>query len=147
MAVLSAVRARVWLLRLKCYEGVRGSLSRNTAREICAYFEDLLVYQVTSRFLCSFNCQTLTWGPKVPLRTQIQVDQHSIWVVLKDGRSLLCSGGGYSTASTGYSATWSTAFLISREEEVNSLPNMLTGRSCHGVIQLLHLYVFGGHKH
>ena len=91
---LSAVGAKVLLFHLKRSRGVRGSLSLNTIREICSFFQDLLLYEVTPDFLRSFNCQTSTWRPKVPLRNQIQVDGSSTWVVLQNGRSLLCSGGG-----------------------------------------------------
>jgi len=89
MAELSAMEAKVWLLRLKSSQGVRGSLSLNVIREICSYFEDRLVlYQVNCDFIRAFDCKTSTWGPKVTLRSQIHVDRGSIWVVLKGGSSL-----------------------------------------------------------
>jgi len=94
MAVqLSTVEARVWLFHLKSFQGVRGKLSFNVVREISSYLEDPLLYQIRPDFLRSFNCQTSTWSSQVPLRTHMQVDESSVWVVLKDDR-LLCSGGG-----------------------------------------------------
>jgi len=42
MAVLSAVRAKAWLVLLKSSEGARGSLSLNVIREVCSYFQDSL---------------------------------------------------------------------------------------------------------
>ena len=41
--------------------------------EVCDYFEDPPLYQVTSDFLRSFYIQTSSWGPKVPLCTPIQM--------------------------------------------------------------------------
>lgn len=92
-AQLSTVEARVWFFYLKACTGARGRLSVNIVREVCFYFEDPLLHQVSPAFLRSFNCQTSAWGPEVPLRTRIQVDESSIWVVLKDD-CLFCSGGG-----------------------------------------------------
>ena len=92
MAVrLSAVGAKVWLLHLK--SSSNRSFSVNVIREICSYFKDLLVFQVTPDFIRSFSCSTFTWGPQVSLCTHIQTDQFAKWVVLKDGR-IFCSGGG-----------------------------------------------------
>ena len=80
-------KAKVWLLCFKYYKGVRGSLSRNILREVCAYFTDLLfLYQVTSDFLYVFNCQSSRWDQPVRLYTKIEVNEGSTWVVLRDGR-------------------------------------------------------------
>jgi len=143
MAVqLSAVGARVWLFRLKSFQGVRGSLSINVIREVCSYLEDPLLYQVSPDFLRSFNCHTSTWGTKVSLSTSIQVDRWSAWAVLEDGH-LFCSGGGKNYAGLSLP---NAAFLISREGKVKRLPDMQTPRGVHGVIQVLQVYAFGGSK-
>ena len=91
---LSDVGGKVWLFHIKSSRRARGSLSFNIIREICSYFEAaLLLCQVTSTFLHSFNCQTSTWGLKVSLCTHILADSSSRWVMLEDGQ-VLCSGGG-----------------------------------------------------
>lgn len=96
MAVqLSAEKAKVWLLHVKHYQRARGSPSLNILREVCTYFEDLLLYQVTSRFFRSFNCKTATWSPQVRLSSNIRADIYSRWVRLKDGRLFCCGGGSY----------------------------------------------------
>ena len=91
--------------------------------------------QVTNTFLRFF---TSVWGPQVPLRSFIQVDLRSTWVLLEDGR-LFCSGGG--NYDVGYIQH---ACLLSRDGAVEQLPKMLTARCWHGVIQVLHIYIFGG---
>lgn len=62
------VTAKMWLFHLK-----RSSLSINIIREICSYLADYKLVQVTS-----------TWGPELTLRTPIQVNEYSTWVVLED---------------------------------------------------------------
>jgi len=91
MAV-STLRAKVWLLYLKRMRGVRGSLCANVTREVCSYLEDLLVVQITPAFLRFFRCPTSKWGERVPLRTPINVNEDSSWIILEDER-LFCSGG------------------------------------------------------
>ena len=152
MAVQSStVRAKVWLFHLKFSQGVRGSLSFNVTREICSYLQDSFLYQITRGFLRAFNCHTSTWGRQVPLQAHIRVSLDSVWVLLKDDR-LFCSGGeetDYYYGPTGcrsYSL-WNVAFLVSAEGEVGSLPCMHIERGRHGVIELQHVYVFGGSKY
>lgn len=48
--------------------------------------------QVTETSLCFFDFQTSTWGSQVRLRTQIQADKYSSWVILKNGRVFCCGG-------------------------------------------------------
>ena len=74
----------------------------------------------------------------VPLRTPIQVDRCSTWEVLEDGR-LFCSG-------CGVFQEYFSAYLLSRDGAVEQLPNMLTERCLHRVIQILHINIFGGCK-
>lgn len=88
---LSARSAKMWLYHLK-RSRKRGSLCLNVIREICLYFEDFLLVQVTNAFLRFFNCESSTWNSPVPLRTLITANSRSSWVVLKDGR-VFCSGG------------------------------------------------------
>jgi len=133
---LSAMGARVWLFHLKSSQGVLGSLSLNVIREISSYLKGKipLLFQVSPDFLRSFNCQTSTWSPQVPLRTHIQVDATSVWVVLEDGRLLCCGGGHNPVASltTPNPADWNSDYLISRKGEVSALPNMHMAWSSHG---------------
>ena len=145
---LSADKAKVWLFYLQYAQ--KGRLSLNVVREIGSYLADfsLELAQVTKAFLRFFNGYTSTWGPQVWLRTQIQADEYSSWIVLKNS-SLFCSEGG--DCQAGYSGSVGSlekkeAYLLSRAGEVNFLPHMLTARHSHGVIQVLHLYVFGGGK-
>lgn len=49
--------------------------------------------QVTKTFLRFFNTTVQDYEPEVLLRTPIQTDQYSTWVVLED-RRVFCSGGG-----------------------------------------------------
>lgn len=136
--VIPAVRTKVWLFHLK-----RCSLSTNILREICSYLLHLnSLAQVTPTFLRFFSRSA--WEPQVLLRTRIQVDQGSAWVVLADGQ-LFCSGGCTSQAVI-YSRALSMAYLLSSNGTVEQLPNMLTARRCHGVIQVRQIYVFGGGK-
>lgn len=132
-----AVKAKVWLFHLK---HSRKALCINIIREVCSYLADLQLAQVTATFLRFFNCETWVWGPKVQLFTPIQVDTGSIWAVLEDGR-LFCSGG-----AEGFFAISSVAYLLSRDGAVDQLPNLLAARKDHGVIQVLHIYTFGGCK-
>lgn len=97
--------------------------------------------QVTSTFLRIFN--TSAWGPQVRLSTCIQVDEGSTWVILEDGR-LFCSGGGNSQA--GFDSALSVAYFLDRSGRVEKLPDMFTARSYHGVIQVRHIFIFGGCK-
>lgn len=83
----------LWLFYLKYLRGQRGQLGHNVTREICSYIADYLLAHVTSTFLRFFN--SYAWGPQVPLRTPIQADQYSTWVMLEDKR-VFCSGGGNS---------------------------------------------------
>ena len=128
------MRAKV---RLLYFKHSRGSLSTNVIREICSYFADLLLAQVTSSTLRFYNCHTCTWEPQVLLRTPILVDMSSTLVVLKDDR-VLSSGGGMP------SSYWNAAYLLGNDGAVEQLPDMLIGRRSHGVIQVRHIYVFGG---
>lgn len=138
-AMLSlTVRAKVWLFHLNRCRG--RSLSSNIIREVCSYFPDLQLAQVTSTFLRFFD--TAAWGPKVRLFKQIQADIYSVWVVLED-RRLLCSGGA-GTSRTGKTAYWNVAYLLDGHGAVEQLPDMLTARHSHGVVQCLHVYIFGG---
>lgn len=100
--------------------------------------------QVTSTFLRFFS--TTAWGPQVPLRTPIQADSGSTWVVLEDGR-LFCSGGGYGQVQTDHKEAWKDAYLLGVDGSVDVMPQMKTARYFHGIIQMLDLYVFGGGKH
>lgn len=139
---LHAQNSRVRLFYLKHMQGERGRLGFNVTRDICAYIADVLVLaQVASTFLRFFN--TLSWGPQVPLTSPIQVSDTSTWVLLEDGR-LFCSGGLYGTGSR--SSAMTVAYLLGRDGTVDSLPCMLAGRCSHGVIQVQHLYIFGGSK-
>ena len=147
---LRAKRAKVWLVRLKHPRSGGRSLSINVIREICLYIEDLQLPQVTSSFLRFFNCETSTWGPQVRLYTRIQANTSSRWIVLED-RRLFCSGGGnyqvgFSAGSTSYVAMWKEAYILGLNGAVNQLPDMLTARYYHGIIQVRHIYVFGGCK-
>lgn len=148
--LLPAAKGKVWLIYLKHTLRARGNLSPYILREICSYFADLQLVLVTASFLRFFDCPTCTWGLQVSLRTQIQADEGSSWVFLEDGR-LFCSGGGnyhagYSEWSIVYSASWKKAYLLGLDGKVDQLPNMLTARTGHGIIQLGHIYVFGGGK-
>lgn len=100
---------------------------------------------ITPRSIRFFNCQTSTWGPQIRLDAQIQVDHRSQWVILKDGR-LFCSGelGVYLANSSG--RLKKVAYLLGRDGTVAQLPDMITGRCEHGIIQVGDLYVFGGRK-
>ena len=40
----------------------------------------------------------------------------------------------------------SVAYFLSRDGAVEQLPNMFTARCWHGVVQVRHIYVFGGSK-
>lgn len=146
-----AVRAKICLFYIKHIQQARGSLSSNILREISSYLADFsTLAQVTCAFLRFFNCYTSSWGPEVLLRSQIRADATSRWLVLKD-RRLFCSGGGtYHIGSHAFSishpAEWKEACLISLDGMVNQLPNMLTARFYHGIIEVIDLYVFGGGK-
>lgn len=130
---ISAVKAKVWLFHFK-----HSRLRTNIVREICSYFADPQLAQVTSTFLRFFFASA--WGPQVLLSTPIHADSGSAWVMLEDKR-LFCSGG--SSAQVGNS---SSAYLLGRNGAVEELPSMLTARRSHGVIQVLHVYIFGGSK-
>lgn len=148
--LLRAKRAKVWILHLKHPWSGRRSLSINVIREICSYIADLELPQVTSNFLRFFNCETSTWGPQVRLRTRIQANTSSRWMMLNDGR-LFCSGGGkcqvgFSAGSTSYAATWKGAYILGLSGVVEQLPDMLTARYYHGIIQVHSIYTFGGCK-
>lgn len=139
---LLAQSSKAWLFYLKHQRGERGQLGHNVTRDICVYLVDcLLLTQVTPTFLRFFN--TLAWGPQVLLSTPILVGDTSSWVLLKDGR-LFCSGGNSQTGF--FSTVLSVAYLLGRDGAVDSLPNMLTARCSHGVIQVSQLYIFGGSK-
>lgn len=148
---LSPVRAKVWLHCFKHSPGTKGSLSTNIIREICSYFANLKLLQVTSTFLRFFNCEISTWEQRVSLDTKIKADEYSSWLILKDGR-LLCSGGGnhhigYSEGCKDYSVSWKKAYIIDYYGIVDSLPRMISARSSHGIIEVQQLvYVFGGSK-
>lgn len=98
--------------------------------------------QVTSTTLRFFN--TSTWGPSVNIRTPIQADGSSIWVILEDGR--VFSSGGCIAHTDNSGQVRSSAYLLERDGAVKQLPNMLAGRNYHGVIQIRDIYVFGGGK-
>lgn len=136
---LYGCRARMWLFSIKYLQSERGRLSFNVIREICGYLSDLLLPQVTSTFLCFFNCCTYAREPQIILSTPIQADHGSTWVLLEDG-GLFCSGG------TNYmgripSKTWNSAYLLNRNGGVEELPSMLTAipRS-HSSHASLHLW-------
>lgn len=137
MAKLSARGAKVRLIFLKHVLKKKGRLSLNVIREVCFYLhnfsEDLT--QVTATFLRFFPS-----GPQVPLSTPIQVDEYSSWIVLENGL-VFCSGGFLEGGKA-----LKTAYLLGRNGTVDQLPCMLTARYHHGLIQLQHLYVFGGCK-
>lgn len=136
---LLGLKARVWVFYLKNLQDERGRLSFNVTQEICSYLGERLLAQVCSSFLRFFD--TYTWGPQILLHTSIQVDCSSTWVVLEDGR-LFCSGGG----NFQLGCCWKVAYLLDRNGTVDNLPDMLSGRCRHGVIQIQHLYIFGGGK-
>lgn len=104
----------------------------------------LELVQATATFLRFFNCHTSAWGPQVNLQTPIQADSCSTWTALDDGL-FFCSGGCIAYAGS-YETYWSVAYLLSPDGAVDPLPNMSTARWGHGVIQVLHVYVFGGRK-
>lgn len=131
-------RTKAWLFYLKHLQCARGKLSFNIVREICSYFVDLLLPHVTSTSLRFFN--TFVWEPEVLLRTRIQANQFSTWVELEDGRVFCC--GGWNMLA----AAWNVAYLLGSDGAVEELPSMLAARYNHGVIQVRHIYVFGGCK-
>lgn len=135
---ISAARAKVWLFYLK-----HSSLRTNIIREICSYLADLQLVQVTPTLLRFFNPSTMEH--EVLLRTPIQANENSAWEMLVDGR-VFCSGGGGSAQTDSLSGYWSAAYLLSRDGIVEQLPDMLKARCCHGVIQILHIYIFGGYS-
>lgn len=130
----SSRKAKVWLFYLKCFLRVRGKLSFNAIREICSYFPATVfgLAFVAEAFMRVFNCQDCTWGQKIHLRTKIEVDIESKWVMLDDGRLFCCGGGG--NCQEVYQGRKS-AYLISRIGAVNRLPDMLFGRQ--GLLSLL----------
>lgn len=137
-------RAKVWMLYLKHLQAYRGRLSVTVIREICTYLAGVfLLPQVTSTFLRFFDVSTLDFGPTIQLRTQIRSADDSIWVMLSTGR-LLCSGGGNLQAA--FRAARRIAYLISCGGAVEKLSSMRISRCAHGVIEALHIYVFGGCK-
>ena len=85
MAVLSAVRAKVWLLHLQSF---RRSLSFNVMREVCSYFEDwpfFAAVQGSSMELYDFNTQQTT-KHKLPIEVDsgyVQVDRTTVLIVGK----------------------------------------------------------------
>ena len=90
-----ARRAKVWLLYLKHTQGDRGRLSLNILREVCAFLHlPYLLADITNSYVRFFHFQTTTWAQRVPLTTQIQVDNYSMWVFLEDGRVFVCGGDG-----------------------------------------------------
>lgn len=143
---LQGPRAKVWLFCLKYLQGERGRLSFNITREICEYLSGSLLAQVASTFLRFFNCDTSAWGPVVSLKSSIQANVGSTWVLLGNG-SLFCSGGKESNSQAdALSESWKVAYILGADGTVEALPNMFTSRCFHGVIQVRDLYVFGGSK-
>lgn len=140
---LSGRRVRVWLFYLKHLQGEGGTLGIVVIREICSYFGDKVLVHVNYDFLRIFN--TYTWGPRVPLSTNIRADFCSVWLVLEDGR-VFCSGGD-SKRHLEWVAGMKLAYLLSRNGKVDQLPDMLVPRRDHGIIQInFTLLIFGGCK-
>lgn len=107
---------------------------------------------VTATYLRLFNFQTSTWGPQVPLRSQIVADGNSSWVILEDKR-VFCSGGEYysgyssSSSSINYLAAGgrNEAYILTRDGTVEQKANMNVARYSHGVLAINNaVYVFGG---
>ena len=135
-------RVKLWLFYLKYMRGVRGKIGHNVTREICSYLPlRINLIQVTSAFLKIFFIPNLSTF-QVSLSTPIRADHGSSWVILEDGR-LFCCGGG----SKHQAVDWKVAYLLSLEGTVEKLPEMLSARWCHGIIEYLStIYVFGGGK-
>lgn len=89
--------------------------------------------QVTDSILCFFHFQGSAWGPQVRLKTKIQADCYSSWVILRDGSVLCC--GGLGTAA---------AYILARDGSVEQKANMTTKRWRHGLLATNTAYVFGG---
>lgn len=139
---LIGLRARMWLFYVKLLQGKKGRLSFNIIREASSYIPDFLLPQVTPTFLRFFHGSV--WGPQIPLRTPIQADNTSNWVSLDDGRLFCCCGGGGNSQTGLQSKAWKVSYLLSCNGDVEELPDLLTARKYHGVIQVVHVYVFGG---
>lgn len=138
---LSARKAKLWLLYLKRFPG---SLSVNVIREICSFISDMgQIAQITPSSLRFFDHQRGVWKPLVRLISGILVDESSTWIVCEDGR-VFCSGGGSKSQAGRQMADLNEAYLLDREGIVSPLPGMSIARGYHGVIQVLHIYVFGG---
>lgn len=102
-----------------------------------------LLAQVTATHIAFFRCGTSTWEPAIRLRTQIQADQYSSWLILENGR-LFCSGG---ECQSGGLQGRQEAYLLRRNGIVDSLPLMLCARYRHGAIEFhSSIFLFGGRK-
>lgn len=134
--------ARVWLFYLKHLRGERGKLGLNVTREACEYLPFYLQLAKVTKFSLRFFAHA--WKPRVRLHIDIHADEGSAWVVLKDGR-LFCSGARINRINCEWRG-WTAAYLLSRNGAVEQLPDMTLFRCAHGVIQVMHIYVFGGCK-
>ena len=93
---------------------------------------------LTSTSLRFFNFQSSAWEPQVQFQQEIQVDEHSAWVVLKGG-SVFCCGGGIEPG-------WKSAYLVVGRD-VQRRMDMIEGRYVHGILALnAALYAFGGYR-
>lgn len=126
--------ARVWLFQLKYLQGEKGKLSFNVTREACEYLADPILAHVTSTSLRFFNFHCSTWSPYILLRTKIQADSSSSWVILEDS-CIFCCGGNQKAA----------AYILGCDGSVKQKANMNAERGGHGLLAASNPYVFGGY--
>ena len=92
MAALSFVRAKVWLLLLKSYGGVLGSLSLNVIREICLYFKGPHFAAISGRRMEIYDFNTNNSTPHTlsisVCSGYVQVDRTTVLIVGKKVRTL-----------------------------------------------------------
>ena len=96
---------------------------------------------VTCQGLSFFDLQMNAWKQSVTLRQNIEANNYSSWVVLRD-RNVFCCGGG--SVVCGYSGR--QTYMLGVDGAVNSRAKMNFGRYWHGVLALEaehSVYVFG----